>query len=306
MANELFFALTGQMSAQKFRSLSASVVEAFPAFDLHSRTSLLHEKIAWPILAAAFQNALTNIFGQTVNCRGETGPALALEVEASFLHEEIAGPFCCAFGFHHFLGKFLGCGRGHGTAQRNGTNQHSHLRASLRWAGKQGEQAEDDITNDPNRHDHRRSDSATDRGSGSFGVSVEVFAQFPELREVGNQPNQHQTVEKDEGPLEEFPKKAAFGLSYRVTAMRAVISFWGHVLVAARTCGQIGQWKILKPKQFTRESIVAHCGAEANARQGVSSVQIRGHRKPPNRQKSSIFRSSSMGHRRGAVLHGAL
>lgn len=164
---------------------------------------------------------------------------------------------------------------GQKSAQRFG-----FLSGLLAWPCEQCAKAQNDVAQHPEHKDHTDADGPTDRSSGLSritGRSVELLADRPH---VGHEPHNHQDIEGDQGPFENFAKEPSFGFSYWVPAMWAVKRFWGNVLATARTGGQLGHLKILQPVQFTRESSALHCGGGANARQGGSAAQIWGRRSP--------------------------
>lgn len=77
------------------------------------------------------------------------------------------------------------------------------------WPGEQHQQAEDEIAKAPETDEHAGANSATD-GRASFTGLASASHHIPQRSPVGEQPERHQQVEQDKGPLEQLTEEAAF------------------------------------------------------------------------------------------------
>ena len=115
---------------------------------------------------------------------------------------------------------------------------------SLTWPCQKRCQAEDDVTKHPNGQDHSCPHRPADCGSGSFGFGS-AFHHFRNAVEIAEQPNNHQDVEQDQDPFEDFAEEAAFGLSQGMPTRRAVKGFGRNVVGTAGACSNRSHFKSL-------------------------------------------------------------
>jgi len=141
-------------------------------------------------------------------------------------------------------------------------------------AGQQRQQSKDDVTYHPNTEDHSGADGSPDCRASALCVCCQIAGEFTELTEIADQPHNHQDVEQDKQPFEDFPENPAFWFADRVGAMWAVVCFCRDCFTAARAGRHFGHLKFLKSNQLLRDSSRSHSGVGQGERQGGATVEI--------------------------------